>query len=700
MNAQLHQLAGLYGLKTSYQDMQGRTQSASVEALMAVLKSLGAPVTKLEDVAVAIRQHREEYWKRTIEPVIVCWENERLSVILRLHAKSIGLLAAFTMVLESGAKSTRSLNTDQITVTETAEVEGVSYVSLRLDWPEALPSGYHRLFVDLGGDTSETLIISAPARAYIPLAREKIWGPFIPLYALHSSSSWGAGNFSDLSRLMSWTSTLGGGMVSTLPLLSSFFDDVHGPGPYMPASRLFWNEFYLDIEAVPELQSCPAAQAIMASDSFKRDIAALRSSRWVDYNQQLSLKRSVLEEMAAGVFAGQSPRLAELQSYVKSNPRLEDYARFRAAGEQLGIHWDQWPEAARKGRLEPDHYSEKNYRYHLYVQWLAQQQIANLSQKGLDSKVKLYLDVPVGVHPYSYDVWREYEAFAQGIKVGAPPDPVFTNGQDWSFPPLHPEKIRLQGYHYVIDSLRHQLKSANMLRIDHMMGLHRLFCIPQGMPNREGLYIGYHAEELYAILTLESVRHQAIIVGEDLGMVPPEVRPMMEKHGIFRMYVGQYELIVENQINNIPAQSVGCLNTHDMFPFASFWEEKDIDERQKIKLIDAAAAQKELEERRNVKRSLISLLQYRGLDNAISQSTAATLLTILKLLAASPAYGISVNLEDLWLESHPQNIPGTRRSQNWTHKTHCTFEEFSQSPQVLEILRQINSARKSKDSPQ
>jgi 4-alpha-glucanotransferase len=175
---------------------------------------------------------------------------------------------------------------------------------------------------------------------------------------------------------------------------------------------------------------------------------------------------------------------------------------------------------------------------------------------------------------------------------------------------------------------------------------------------------------------------------------------MMEKHGIYRMYVGQYELIVENQINKIPAQSVGCLNTHDMFPFASFWEEKDIAERQKIKLIDTAAAQRELDERRNVKRSLISILQYRGLDNTISQSTAATLLTILKLLAASPAYAIIVNLEDLWLETHPQNIPGTRRSQNWTRKTHCTFEEFSRSTQVLEILHQIDGARKVKGSPQ
>ena len=270
--------------------------------------------------------------------------------------------------------------------------------------------------------------------------------------------------------------------------------------------------------------------------------------------------------MSEYFFAQKPGRFTDFEAYLNSHSSLEDYARFRAAGEKQGIRWYSWPQAMRDGKLKDGDYSEKQRQYHLYTQWLAHEQIQSLSQKARRDNLYLYLDLPVGVHPYSYDVWRERESFVTGINGGAPPDPVFTSGQNWSFPPLHPEKIRQQGYRYVIDCLRHQLELAGMLRIDHMMNFHRLFWIPEGMENREGVYVNYRAEELYAILALESYRHQSVIVGEDLGIVPPEVRPMMEKHGIFRMFVGQYELITENQLGEIPSDCVASLNTHDMFP--------------------------------------------------------------------------------------------------------------------------------------
>jgi 4-alpha-glucanotransferase len=339
-------------------------------------------------------------------------------------------------------------------------------------------------------------------------------------------------------------------------------------------------------------------------------------------------------------------------------------------------------------------YSEKNRQYHLYTQWLAQEQMEHLFQKTRQDNVYLYLDVPVGVHPYSYDVWRERESFVTGVSGGAPPDPVFSNGQNWNFPPLHPLRVRYGGYRYVIDSLRHQLVQGGILRIDHMMNFHRLFWIPEGMKCRDGVYVNYKAEELYAILALESCRARSIIIGEDLGMVPPEVRPMMEKHGIFRMYVGQYELITENQMGQVPSQSIAGLNTHDMFPFASFWQETDIAERLNIKLIDADRAQKELEQRRTIKAAILSILKYKGMDNDIEQDAKATLEAILKLLASSPAFGLLINLEDLWLETCPQNIPGTQRPQNWTRKTRFLLDKFSRVPEVIDFLKQINLERK------
>ena len=228
-----------------------------------------------------------------------------------------------------------------------------------------------------------------------------------------------------------------------------------------------------------------------------------------------------------------------------------------------------------------------------------------------------------------------------------------------------------------------------------MMHFHRLFCIPEGVETRDGVYLKYHADEMYAILTLESFRNKSIVIGEDLGMVPPEVRPKMNRHGIYRMFVGQYQLIAENRLGEIPARSIASLNTHDMFPFASFWNETDILERQKLKLIDENTALRELEQRRQIKRTLLSILQYRDLVNTVTQDTQATMRAIFKLLATSPAFAFLINLEDLWLETHPQNVPGTHSKQNWSRKARYTFEQFSRSAEIRDQLGKVDRDRKS-----
>jgi len=259
---------------------------------------------------------------------------------------------------------------------------------------------------------AETLIISAPMKAYVPgSVKEKIWGVFLPLYALHTRNSWGAGDFADLETLIEYIRGLGGNMVGTLPLLPSFFDEYLGPSPYMPASRLFWNEFYLDISGVPELINCPSAQARIGSADFKNELKTLRKSRTIDYPHQLSLKRNILEELSEHFFTQKPARFADFQTYLDSHDSLEDYACFRAAGEKHGLRWTTWPQAMRGGELKEGDYSEKNRQYHLYTQWLAREQIQHLSKKACSNNLILYLDLPIGVHPYSYDVWRNRETF-------------------------------------------------------------------------------------------------------------------------------------------------------------------------------------------------------------------------------------------------------------------------------------------------
>jgi 4-alpha-glucanotransferase len=695
MKTPVDQLAGYYGINTGYIDMDGVWQPAGRDSLLAVFKAMGAPLNGWEDIPGAIRLVRQGIWHQPLEPVLVVWNDGILNLDLHLPEKLVGQILTASLVLENGDGQNFSWLAAESAVIETAVIENANYVTLRLLLPEKLPPGYHHLKIDYPGQTVECLIISSPVGAHRPSGNHKnIWGLFLPLYSLHTRRSWGAGDFGDLETLTDWVRDLGGNMIGTLPLLPSFFDAQIGPGPYMPASRLFWNEFYLDISRIPELADCPEAREIINSPGFEKSISSLRASKYVDYQKQLSLKRRVLELLSDRFFSAGTARYLQYQHYVSSHNRFEDYARFRAAGESRGIGWPDWPGEMKNGRLGESDYLEKNKQYHLYTQWLADEQMSHLFQKAREDNIYLYLDVPVGVHPFSYDVWRERDSFVEGVNGGAPPDPVFTGGQNWSFPPLHPSRIRHNGYRYVIDSLRHQLVQGGILRIDHMMNFHRLFWIPEGMNCRDGVYVNYKAEELYAILALESNRSRSILIGEDLGMVPPEVRPMMEKHGIYRMYVGQFEMISENKIGEIPSQSVASLNTHDMFPFASFWQETDISQRLKMNLIDQSRALKEKEQRRAIKYAILNVLKYKESDQKPALDAAAILKAVLDLLASSPAFGLLVNLEDLWMETRPQNVPGTQRKQNWTRKSRYSWEKFSRLPRVIELLHHLDEERK------
>ncbi len=688
----LHQLAQLYGILTAYYDVSGRHQEASVEALLATLKLLGAPVENLSDVTSAWREKQKAIWQRLLEPVNVAW-NGVPNMQVRLPAVTADTVLVGQLKQETGEQQDLRWNSTDLPTVETAEVDGTQYVVKGLTLPGRLPWGYHQLLLEVAGRANETLIISAPLKAYIPPEESRMWGVFLPLYALYSQKSWGSGDFGNLKALMEWVAEMGGNVVATLPFLATFLDEPFAPSPYTPASRLLWNELYLDITSVPELAKCPSAQSLAESPSFKNEIKALRNLSLVDYQRQMAVKRLVLEELCRCLFADASNRLEALNRFAETNPVVGDYACFRATIEKQHTTWRSWQPPLRDGVLTERDYDEANRRYHLYVQWLACQQIQDLSETARDKGQGLYLDLPLGVHPDGYDVWREQANFVIDASVGAPPDTLFTKGQDWGFPPLHPERVREQGYKYVIAYLRHHLQHANILRIDHVMGLHRLYWIPNGVESSQGVYVRYHADELYAILTLESHRHRSIIVGEDLGTVPPEVRPAMERHGLHRMYVLHYELY-SPALQPVPPNSVANFGTHDMPPFASFWEELDIEERLKVGILNEAGLIREKETRRALKESLITFLQREGwLKEPVDMYSI--LKACLDFLSTSQGRVVLVNLEDLWLETQAQNIPSTEEEYpNWRRKARYDLETLCQMPRIIDTLKEVDRLRK------
>jgi 4-alpha-glucanotransferase len=357
--------------------------------------------------------------------------------------------------------------------------------------------------------------------------------------------------------------------------------------------------------------------------------------------------------------------------------------------DRLRTPWNRWPARLRDGVLRRGDYDEAAKNYHLYAQWIVQDQLNALSSRAAARGQFLYLDLPLGLHPAGYDVWRDREFFVQGVSGGAPPDPVFTQGQNWGFPPMNPEAMRLNCYQYVISYLRNHFRFSKLLRIDHVMGLHRLYWIPDELTGDKGVYVEYPADELWAILSLESHRHRAGIVGENLGTVPPEVNAAMTKHDIRQMYVVQYEIMgdLKNPFLRPPSRKcVASLNTHDMPPFRAFLDGTDIADRVKLGFIDEKIATKERRERRLMR----TAIERWGVSDTFRKPS----LRALQQLSDSKAEIVLVNLEDLWEETLPQNIPATSTERpNWRRRIRPSLEQIYRMAALAKELSNVFAQR-------
>lgn len=705
--ARLRLLGRLYGVQASYLDVTRRTIRASRTSLLAALKAIGCPIDGPEDLAEALRLRTREIWQRPLEPVLVAWSGRPNPVRLRLPLWVMDAQRRWSLALENGDELdvTESFNQRARGVIAAEQVDGSMFVEMEFAPILPVPAGYHRLHLEFGGSAASSLLISAPSNGAAS-DHKPCWGVFLPLYALRSQRSWGLGDLTDLGDLLEWAAGLGGGIVATLPILSAFLSQPFEPSPYSPASRLFWNELYLDVAKVPEQERCSEARAILRSQRLRKEIEALKAAPLIDYRSAMAVKRRVLKRLAEAFYAEPSRWLDGFSAFA-SDPAVEDYARFRANGERRGTSWRLWPGRERDGVLPKEGGHREAFRYHTYVQWLMAGQMEELGRRAAEARTRLYFDLPLGVNPDSYDVWREQAAFALDAAAGAPPDPFFTGGQDWGFHPLHPERIRQQGYRYVIACLRHLLRHAGVLRIDHVMSLHRLYWVPRGLDAAHGVYVRYRPEEFYAILALESGRGDAVIVGEDLGTVPGSVRRAMKRHGIYRSYVLEMELKADPRraINPAPRSSLASLNTHDLPPFAGFWKDADLAYRMEQGWLDEAGARQERAMRRRLRDALVRYLRSEGwLAHDRGGNDGAEVGEVLEAclshLAAREARLLLVNLEDLWLEERPQNVPGTTNEYpNWRRPARYPFERFRRMRRVTGTLKRIDDLRKRDEEP-
>ena len=654
----LEQLARRSGVATSYTANDGASHGARPEALLAVLRALGAEIDGPDDAAAALAALEARI--QLCSPVAVAWEG-RGEIPIDRRACPGAPSYRLTVDCEGGE-----------TIEESGELTGDP-----IPLPQ-LPIGYHRARLEAGESAASLLIISAPARTYDPFGpaaeADRDWGLFAPLYAFPRAGA-ACGDLTDLESLCRLTGERGGRFVGTLPLLAASLETpAVEVSPYAPVSRLFWNELYLDLERLPELAASPEAQKALRAT--RPAIAELASQSLVDPERLYALRKPVLSALAERFFAAGGD--AELERFASEiHPRLEDYADFRAGGDP----------AAR--------------RFHIYAQWALHRQLSEVAAAAAGNSVSLYLDLPVGSHPAGYDCAAERELFAPALACGAPPDMLFSGGQNWGFPPLHPDRIRDRGYGFVREMIANHCRYAGVLRIDHVMWLHRIFCVPDGYAATEGVYVHYPATELWAILCIESHRHRTVIVGEDLGTVPEPVTAEMKARGALGMHLLQFGL--GNDPHDAIAEprrgSIASLGSHDTPTFAAFLADLDIDQRIELGHQSQAAGDAERAERATKKRCLLETLRGRellGADPSTTQITAAALAA----LASSPARLLSITLEDLWGETRSQNVPGTTTEvPNWVRKAAHTVDEIAALPAVNQTLAEIDRRRRAPALP-
>jgi 4-alpha-glucanotransferase len=695
--AELVALAQLWDVMPSYVDVEGRRIRAPRESLLSVLDALGAPVSpdaaSQREVKVALRARQRELWRRTVEPVVLAWDGRLPALRVRLPAGGASAPGGLggRLELEGGGTATFRAGLEGAAVRERAEVDGRQYVALEVRLGQRMPLGYHRLAVSVGRRRGEALVIAAPRKAAEGPAQPRVWGAFAPLYAVASRHSLGTGDFGDLGELQEWVGGQGGSFVATLPLFATFLDDPFEPSPYSPVTRRFWNDVFVDVGSLPELETSAEAGTALAEEA--PGLREQAGEALVDYRRVAAAKRRVLAAAAASLFAGNGRRREELERFAAAHPALDDYAAFRAFGEAVRRPWQEWPSQARAGRLSPPEVPGDARDYHRYVQFVASGQLASA---GASAGAGLMLDLPLGVHRAGYDVWRERGAFLPRSSAGAPPDPMNSKGQDWGNPPLHPEGIRATGYDYVIDSVRRLMAHSRVLRIDHVMGLHRLFVLPPGHAATEGVYIRYRAEENYAILCLESERSGTMVVGEDLGTVPPECRRAMPAHRVYGCHVAQWG-IREDGLDAPPPDTLASFGTHDMAPFAAWWRGADITERLELGLVTSEHAARDAAQREEERTLLVRALVAEGLLVAPEPGVDAEAEVIgawLGFLARSEARAVLVSLEDLWSETRSQNIPGTvTEHPNWRRRIPYPLEAIRSMPEVVGRLRAVHDLR-------
>ncbi|MFF0778755.1 4-alpha-glucanotransferase [Streptomyces sp. NPDC003720] len=681
---ELARLAALHGVDTSYRPAPDRTVDVPASAVVAALAALGVEAGTPDAVRAALAERERELRERLLPPTVVHWSGD---------PGGPAALAA----LPAGTRLT--VETEQGETRDTAE---------------GLPLGAHRVTaVAPDGRTGHAHLVVAPDRLPTPATRS--YGLLVQLYSLLSRRSWGMGDLGDLAELAGWAGrTAGAGFVQVNPLHAAVPGAPTDPSPYRPSSRRFPDPVHLRVELIDEFAQVEDQDRVrdLLDRAARLRADVLDKGALIDRDAVWELKREALELVLA-VPLGPGRQAAYDAFRTEEGQALEDHATWYALAEAHGSDWHLWPAGLRDPRSAETAHARAELAdrvdFHSRLAWLTDGQLRAAQRTALEAgmTVGIIHDLAVGVHPHGADAWAQQDHFAAGMSVGAPPDAFNAHGQDWGLPPWRPDRLAASGHAPYRHLLRALFRYTGALRIDHVMGLFRLWWVPQGRPPTEGTYVRHDAEAMLALLALEAFRAGAVVIGEDLGTVEPGVRERLQRRGVLGTSVLWFERDWEGDGRPLPperwrADCLATATTHDLPPTAARLTGDHVGLRDRLGLLTRSVAEESAEAAADTAEWLALLGSLGLLDSPAAgppgSDEEAEIQGVHRFLLRTPARLVGVWLPDGVGDRRPQNLPGTwDEYPNWrlpvadSDGRPVTLEELAASPRLralLDVLRQ------------
>jgi len=720
----LDRLAALAGIEPDWTDIFGRRTVVSDGTRRALLTAMGIEAGDPAAAADSLRRLEERAWRRPLPPAVVVSDAGPPTVEVTAREAATGrwtLEEEAPGVVHEGAFAAVALP-----AVEERDLDGVRLVRRRLHLPVLLPAGYHRLTVETGGTTARSVLIVAPDRCLLPEDLDgdrTFWGVAAQLYGLRSDRDWGIGGFGALSAFCAGAAGEGASFVGLSPLHALFPAEPRHISPYSPSSRTFLNVLFIDVPGVPGFDDDAEARAMADDPAFRRRLDEARACDLVDHEAVAGLKLPVLRRLHAA-FRAREPGAREtdpgkdFRFFVaeRGEPLMRQalfdalHARFYAEDPTLWS-WRRWPDGFRS----PDGEGARRFaaenaqavEFHAWLQWVADRQLAaaQATARARGMAIGLYADMAVAEHPDGGSAWALPDVVLSGASVGAPPDAISPQGQDWGLAPWSPVGLAEHAYAPFVETVRAAMRHAGAIRIDHVMSLTRLFLIPEGRPGTEGAYVRYPLEDMVRILALESRRNRCLVIGEDLGTVPEGFRPRMREAGVLSYRVLWFERSREDDFlppAAYPAEALCTVTTHDLPTLRGWWEGRDLAWRAELDVYPDEEARLADGHRRYLDRfRLLDALEREGLlPEGIDRSAGVPGLdpelvaAIHRYLAASPGRLLAVAAEDLAGEAEQPNLPGTvDQHPNWRRRLNAPVAELFRLPAARAVCAALREAR-------